>query len=808
MAKIEISNQRNDGLKIFPMTLIRVGGLPLSVWKPLACGIPDWGRLQNQEQDSVIQLLEAFDQALVLLADSPLRTDVYNARKAFFQRRKMPAKGLEAQIHAEKKLEQLYKSICIRHDIQKEKQIAELHFEINLAHNFSTLQLFCQNEMLSKGLLYTSHDLLASLPAFANKTIAEFGKKDRRTAFSLLQYLTRGVFKTSPLSQFTTVQIQSLTAMREITVEEGAWIGLKQQVTPNVAILPSIYAVLLQETVFFQSLSVSLNPCISSPLTADSTWLYFDGIEEAFQKINPDPVAELLVQLLLDNQRKMKFTDLFRMLEEEVDASSEQLQKLVFRFIDVGLLEWQLPEQGLGPGWCSGLYNYLGYLPTSPVLTEAAYLLQWMRTAARTMPFQRNEDAQALQKETTLEIKKFLEKHGEQMPSIQPEQIFFEDVMQEHPLALPAGVIETLTKQLAQCWKQQKPAALPPFRARLYTFAEKFLKDKESVDFLEFTRCFLEEHIPDVTRPETISDHANPNRLIQPPSSTYQGQIGALLQIYSENGAYKAVVNAMYPGGGKLFARWLTLFPATVSEQVKSWHDSGPATLIEFPWQGWSNSNFQPVLSGVSLAVPDARTKHLPVGRAILLADVAVGKDAYGFPQLLEKQSNQPILFTDLGLEAPETRPPVMQVLWHLGIPFISSDVLWSGGLKSELVQGIYRRNRVEYQSLILARAAWEFPQEVWRNLFSEGDTQAERTGLAIATLQSLGIPRQFFGQFAGVREKPQFFDLESPVSMLLLEKNLKNGSGNFRLTEMLPTPEQWLGDRVGEFVVEFLDAS
>jgi len=805
MAKIEIPVKRKDGLKFFPMTLIRVGGLPLSVWKPLACGIPDWTIPRKKEQDADIVLLEAFDQALVLLTDSPLRTAVYNARKAFFQRRKMPTLTLEQQIGAERKLDQLYKSLCFRHDLLKEKQIAAQDFETNLAANFSTLQLLSQNEILRRALLFTSHDLLASLPAFAEKPVGQFDKKDRRTAFALVQYLSRSVFKTSPLSRFTTVQVQSLAAAQEIRDEASPWRTPKLQITPNVAILPAIYAVLLRETAFFQSLSVSLNPCIASSLTSESTWLYFDGVQEAFQKMDPDPVAEFVVELLLENKRKIQFMDLMQFLEREVDASLEELQKLIFRFIDIGLLEWQLPEPGLSAGWCGVLYNYIGYLPSSQVLTEAAYLLQWLRTAARTMPFQNMDDAQALQHEAIQEIKKFLENHGEKIPGIPPEQIFFEDVMQEQSQVLPAGVIEMLTSQLAQCWKEQNPVAQAPFRARLYAFAEKFLTDEQSVDFLEFTRCFLQEDRAETKKLQTVSSDGNAKSLSQGSSIPYQGQIGALLQIFQENGVYKAVVNAMYPGGGKLFARWLPLFPSSVTEQVKNWHDSGPAILIEFPWQGWSNANFQPTLSDISLAVPDSRTKHLPGGRAILLADIVVGKDAHGFPQLIEKKSNQPIRLTDLGLEASDTRPPVMQVLWHLGVPFVSSAMLLSEGLKIEFVDGIYQRNRLEYQSLVLARAAWELPQEVWQRLFSEGDTQAERIGLGTSTLQSFGIPRLFFAQFAGTRDKPQFFDLESPVSMLLLEKNLKNRAGNLRLTEMLPAPEQWLGDRVGEFVVEFL---
>ncbi|MBC7778420.1 MAG: hypothetical protein H7246_23515, partial [Phycisphaerae bacterium] len=89
-------------------------------------------------------------------------------------------------------------------------------------------------------------------------------------------------------------------------------------------------------------------------------WLYFDGEREAFQKIDPDPVADFVVELLLENHGKMPFPEIIRHLENEVEATREQLQGLVNQLIDIGLLEWQLPERGLSPGWCGALCNYLG----------------------------------------------------------------------------------------------------------------------------------------------------------------------------------------------------------------------------------------------------------------------------------------------------------------------------------------------------------------------------------------------------------------------------------------------------------------
>jgi hypothetical protein len=188
-------------MKIFPMTLIRSGGLPLGTWTPLPCGIPDWDVILKSEQTATVQLLQTFDQAISNLPDSALRTAVYNARKDFFQRRKFPSINFESNIKSEKELTQLFDCLVFWHKLQQEKKIAESLFEQNLAANYRALQTITQDETLQRALL------------FAEKSVEQFDKKDRRTAFSLLQYLTRAVFKTSPLGRFTTVQVQALNAI-------------------------------------------------------------------------------------------------------------------------------------------------------------------------------------------------------------------------------------------------------------------------------------------------------------------------------------------------------------------------------------------------------------------------------------------------------------------------------------------------------------------------------------------------------------------------------------------------------------------
>ncbi len=796
----------NNPIQIFPLTLIRAGGLPLAAWAPLSRGMPDWMALQKDGQEAAQNLLQAFDEALSFLPPSELRTLVYNARKRFFQQRKMPGARVMAVIQEDASLHLIQKAIEGWEKYQQEIKAAERQFEKGLSDNYKVLQ-YCPvfgDETLQKALLFASHTLLASLPDFMQKQVGDFNKKDRQTAFSLLQYLTRSVFKTAPLGRFTTVQVRKLSSFHEVEEGVGEWHQSKFLVSPNVAFLPAIYDVLLGDPAFYQSLRLTLNPCIA-PLPpfgnasiAAVSWLYFDGEHEAFQQIGPDPVAELVLKVLLHHNRSIPFVELMGILGHAVAANEMQLKELLFKLVDIGLLEWQWPEKGLSSNWCSGLYNYLGYLPASPVLTEAAYLLQWMRTAARTMPFHTLTEARDLQRETLKELSIFFKKYGVEAPPIPPEQLFFEEVAAELTLDLSPGIIETLVDQLAECWHRKELPALSPFRARLMAFGKDFLAPGDRVGFLEFSRAFLESGHGNT--PANNSVLKCPPKCVEPAKH----KIGALLQIFQENGQYKAVVNAMYSGGGKLFARWHPLFSSDVLDQLREWQKVD-GIVAAFPWQGWSNANFQPAISGLSVMVPDGRTGDHFGGRTVLLGDIMVQKGGDAALQLIDRASGHSIMFNDLGLESPETRPPVMQVLWHLGVPAVSSEYLLpSGAMKWEPFGEIYHRRRITNKSLILNRAAWKLPAEVCAKLFLRESTQAERIGSVIMAMKDWGIPQQFFGQFITKRERPQFYDMESPVSMLLLEKNVRAGKGELLLTEMLPVPEQWLGPRATEFVVEF----
>jgi len=774
----------------FPFILVRTAGLPpLS----LAGFWPDEEPQKALERTAVEQLQQAFDAALPTLPDSPLRTAVYNARKRFFQQQKVPGSAFEQLLFDWKnqpEIIQLLDSLHFWRKIHQENQLAR-SVETTLLLNWRSIQQAAEQPTFRQALLFASHDLLERLPAFCARSPAQWTAKDRQTALAVLQYWNRAAHKTSPFSRFTSVSLwrwePDVVAMDP---DEPDFLQApKAIVTPNVALLPALYDVLVGDPAFYQSLTLALNPALEQTAHSALQWLYFDGEHESFQQLAFHPIVEAVVEICLAHERHIAWPTLIAELQTSVESDEAALQTFVFELIALGLLAWQWPEKGMHAGWCSGLYNYLGYLPTTPRITKTAALLQWLRTAARTLPFQSVAAAMATQRETWHQVQAFLEEFGLAMPPMKAEQIFFEDVEQRATVQVPAEAIRQLTQQLAECWQQSGPQHLPVFRSALYAFSASAMAVGESQSFLAFSRKFLEEK-------------ATWEQLPPAETSPWQGKIGALLQIFrDETGQYRAVVNGLFPGGGKLLARWLHLFPAEAREQMQAWF---PADAFAYPWQDWSNANFQPPLATATLAIPDGRVPGKPGSPTILLADLVVQQTVDG-PRLLDRNTGKRCWMLDMGLEAPTARPPVMQVLWQLGVPFVSLEGLWPAPSAWQVMHaGWQYRPRQAYQSLVLSRAAWRIAPSVWQEWLTV-PAVTERLKIMRRALIQNGLPQHFFARFSA--QKPQYFDRDSPANLLLLAKMLRSEAGDLYCTEMLPWPEQAVveqnGSRAAEFVVE-----
>jgi len=156
--------------------------------------------------------------------------------------------------------------------------------------------------------------------------------------------------------------------------------------------------------------------------------------------------------------------------------------------------------------------------------------------------------------------------------------------------------------------------------------------------------------------------------------------------------------------------------------------------------------------------------------------------------RLTDGATGRAVQLTDLGLEAPESRPPVMQLLWHSGVPYRTARTLLQPEQlnTTQTPQGWRYRPRVETAPFILARAVWFLDSADyagWQHLSGFEFFQTVRTAL-----KENGVPRRFFARFE--QEKPQYFDFDSPLLMLIFEKAIRKTRGALALTEMAHVPE------------------
>lgn len=327
------------------------------------------------------QLREIFLHTLYALPESPLRTAVYNARRKW-HKRVLGENWMPVAISPDWWQSPACAALCAAlqdwndwvetaSQAQAQNQAGYL---AQLWAEYGQLQRLAQHPVLLQALLFSSHDLLAALPAFNRKDPAQFAKKDRQLARSLWQYATRAAFKTSPLSHFTGICLKRLGDLPTGGNPDGVHIPSgapafhthKSVVTPNVALLPALYNLLLAAPAFYRSLSVSLNPCIVDKTNPAYEWLFYNGELESFQRAGANPAIDFVVETLLERQRRIPFPELCHQLREISEDTPEKTERYLLDLVDIGLLEWQLPEKGLSPGWCGKLYQFLGFLPDAP----------------------------------------------------------------------------------------------------------------------------------------------------------------------------------------------------------------------------------------------------------------------------------------------------------------------------------------------------------------------------------------------------------------------------------------------------------
>lgn len=697
-----------------------------------------------------------------------------------------------------------------------EKTIANRHFlEAEWTLVFEKMQQFSHLPALEKSLLFASHDLLDRLPKFRETAVRDFVKKQRQTALGLYDFLARAATKTSPFAQFCSTQlISTKRADKDLQPVEPNFFFLEkmddnprwagQQVferdktklrhTLNVAIFERIFDQLLLDKNFADQLQIRLNPALRRISENHFSCLFFDNETEAFQHLENAAAEQIWLFFQKNNHEKTDRETLGNHLFDQFETTPEIAQSIVNQLISVGFLEFIAPISAHEPDWPARFLNRIAFFDFFEKQDELAALFHWLNGTAKQLGWMPTEAAKAAQIEAAERVSTFL---GEKN-AFSPEKIWFQDAATEHEIGIEPKEIEQLISSLRAAVFENRVFQVGNLQTRAAAFFNDFF-EKKAVGFLEFAEAFL-------TQNQVGTSELRPAQLFS------KGKLGAVLQVFkNENGKLCAVVNAIFPGGGRVFSRFLPLFSEKMTDSLKNWNEPDPfityhsSLIIQkvgFYGQAFHNANLSPILTEYELDFHGSRPRLAPEKR-FSLGEISVRFDENsGQLRAFLPEKKAWLELIDLGLESPDSRTPVLQLLRAISQQPISlAGMVDFLDKKEGSVDGFLPRLTFG-DDLIFRRKTWRFSVEKLPHRTHDFAPENEWLLKFRAFQKRENLPRRCFYSFG---ENPQFVDFQSVISLRAFQKKLEKASGEVIFTEMLPLSGQLLdGGRAVELVVEF----
>ncbi len=307
---------------------------------------------------------------------------------------------------------------------------------------------------------------------------------------------------------------------------------------------------------------------------------------------------------------------------------------------------------------------------------------------------------------------------------------------------------------------------------------------------------------------------------------------GAFLQPFRENGKLKAVINASFPGYGKMFSRFLHLLPAELTSEIRAWNkpDEKTEIFIENCDASFFNANLHPPLMPYEIWMPGGQNT-LPASEQIPITDLSLVYQKDNNQLVLKhKETRKTAHVFDLGFQGAKGRSPLFQLLSRFSL---IKALFWQHATQSINVQ--YRNAEAEKSeepiicpritfedSLIIQRKNWWFKNETLPQLLP---TETEWDYFLKVNLwrKKYGLPDEVFIFITNHNEmqtlkpeqmtklgrdsyKPQYINFNNAVLICnLFEKMLSKAPVGIKLEEMLPNSKQMFSLDGTRYVTEFV---
>ncbi|WP_342328848.1 lantibiotic dehydratase [Pedobacter sp. FW305-3-2-15-E-R2A2] len=344
-------------IEIFPHSLVRYAGMDYRTFDGFKFRgateilqkhqqiVSEKARLKLLICDQLYDLITAQtdDEHRQLLIN--LKRQIYNDKKIALQKLEPSADVFPLEL-----------ALALKSYLFLEQSIVNFHeanrtnFQHQLIGQHRKLQELALDSSLQNGLLLSSPVLLEQLPGYQKRAPEAFRQKEHRISFSLLRYLTRMCFKTSPFSTFTYTGIMRLSEQQQV-VSESSPKAIDHKIRLNNGLFEYLKSVLIHHPRINEFMKVKLNKTATIKAEKIHFLINFNNIE-SFQQL---PATGLQLLIFHDLQHEKQVLNLAQLLEKvsEVleNTSLDTIKTYLFKLIAAGLLELGMETSGINPKW-------------------------------------------------------------------------------------------------------------------------------------------------------------------------------------------------------------------------------------------------------------------------------------------------------------------------------------------------------------------------------------------------------------------------------------------------------------------------
>lgn len=323
---------------------------------------------------------------------------------------------------------------------------------------------------------------------------------------------------------------------------------------------------------------------------------------------------------------------------------------------------------------------------------------------------------------------------------------------------------------------------------------------------------------------------------VMPSPEHIDGSCGSFIQPFVEDGKLQFVANSYFPGYGKMYSRFLHIFPNQLTEDLKKYNvqDAGNTVLVENCDASMFNANLHPPLMPFEIWMPGGQNT-LPTDQQVPITDLAIRPSEAGYLELVHTPSGNRCYVFDLGFQGQRGRSQLFQLLSR----FNPTKALQWYGLtnavnnavnpeNTPLKEGVSLIPRITFNDrIVIQRKRWIVRKDTIP-MATPQETEWQCYKRINNWRLSLNIPDEAFIFLSSYTEqetlepeqmkkmgrdgyKPQYMNFTSPLLVNLLDKMLDKIPVGIRVEEMLPGSAQMMQSPdgrkwVSELVVQWYD--